>query len=104
MISFNKQGEIDVTGTILYTSAGDIGPINTSVTQIRVSNNAAYTYELFRFDFVSGLTTKIYSFSLDAGDVFTDDYNYLLKDGDYLIAYTDIPGTNYLITVFDATR
>jgi hypothetical protein len=28
----------------------------------------------------------------------------LLKDGDYLIAYTDIPGTNYLITVFDATR
>ena len=104
MMSFNEQGEIDVTGTILYTGTAGIMPVNNAVSQIRVSNNAAYTYELFRFDFVSGLTTKIYSFSLDAGDVFTDDYNYLLKDGDYLIAYTDIPGTNYLITVFDATR
>jgi len=104
MKNYNEQGEIDVTGTVLFTASPTESPINSSVNQIRINNSAAYTFELFRFDFESSNLIKIYSFNLDAGDVFTDSYNYILKAGDYLIAYSDIPGTNYLITIFDASR
>lgn len=104
MITYNQQGEIDVTGTVLFTASPSINLLTSSVNQIRISNPAAYTFELFRFDFENSSLIKIYSFNLDAGDVFTDSYNYFLNPGDYLIAYTDIPGTNYLITIFDASR
>jgi hypothetical protein len=100
MVQASKQGEIDIAGTILLenNNPNALGCINS----IRISNELAYTFTLSRYSASDARLVQIYSFSLDAKDVFTDDFVYYLSDGDYLIAYTDIPGTNYLINIFDA--
>lgn len=100
MSTRTNQGEINITGTVLLRNTSSISPA--ILYSIRVSNPAAYTFTLSRYSAINATLIQIYTFTLDAGDVFTDDLTYYLNNGDYLIAYTNVVGTNYVITLYDA--
>ena len=98
----SKQGEIDITGTVLLENITD--STISIVNLIRVSNPAAYVFTLSRYSAADATLIQVYTFNLSAGDVFTDEFTYYLDTGDYLIGYSDVVGTNYVTTVFDANR
>jgi hypothetical protein len=103
MITFNQQGEIDITGTIIYTGTAGNYINNSNVFPIRFYNDLAYVIDLYIYDTKTGLETKLYSVSLTAGQIYYDTYNYIFKNGDYLKAYSDIAGSTFILTISDKT-
>jgi bifunctional ADP-heptose synthase (sugar kinase/adenylyltransferase) len=96
MAEFSKQGDIAVTGTILYT--GSISNISlTKVLILRFNNPAAYDLKLEKYEAATSTTTTIYDLTLAAGDTVTDNLSYALNAGDELIATSNIVGTTYYI-------
>ena len=96
MAEFSKQGDIAVTGTILYT--GSISNISlTKVLILRFNNPAAYDLKLEKYEASTSTTTTIYDLTLAAGDTVTDNLSYALNAGDELIATSNIVGTTYYI-------
>ena len=100
MAEFSKQGNIAVTGTILYT--GSISNISlTKVLILRFNNPAAFQLRLSKFEAATSTTTIIYNLNLSAGDTLTDNLSYALNPGDRLIATSSIAGTTYYIYGID---
>lgn len=84
-------GNVDITGTILYTAP----PGGASITVLRFSNTAAYDITISRFNNIDGTTLDLYTLNLAAGDIVNDSYCYNLKDGDYIMVTSSVPGTAY---------
>lgn len=100
MAEIIEQGEVDVTGTVLYT--GSLSSVSsTKILQLKFYNPLAYVLTLERYDAATATSKILYSLTLDAGDSVTDSATYALKEGDRLIAYSDIPGTSYYTYGFD---
>lgn len=88
-------GTVDVTGTILYT-----GPAGgATISALRFNNPAAYDITISRFNNIDGTTLDLYTLNLSAGDTISDTYNYTLKDGDYIMVTSSVPGTVYTCIV-----
>lgn len=100
MAEFSKQGDLAVTGTVLYTGSSN-GTSLTRVFNMRFNNPAAYTLKLEKFEYVTSTTTVIYDLSLAAGDTVTDNLSYALNPGDELIATSNVAGTTYYIYGMD---
>lgn len=95
MAEIVAQGELDVAGTILCT--GTDQRILVKLNNLRFNNPAAYVLTLERYDAATATSQVIYELTLDAGDTVTDNFIYALKNGDKLVAYSDVPGTSYYI-------
>ena len=96
MAEFSKQGDLSITGTVLYTGSRG-GAALTKVTNLRFNNPAAYDLRLEKYEASTGITTVIYDLTLSAGDTVTDSLNYALNPGDQLIAVSNISGTTYYV-------
>lgn len=96
MAEFSKQGNIAVTGTVLYTGALSETSL-TKVFAMRFNNPAAYDLKLEKYEASTSTTTTIYDLTLSAGDTVTDNLSYALNPGDELIATSNIVGTTYYI-------
>ena len=99
MAEFTKQGDVLITGTVLYT--GSSGTILTKVLSMRFNNSVAYDLLLEKFNAATSTTTTIYNLSLSAGDTVTDNLVYALDIGDELIVTTNVLGTTYYIYGID---
>jgi hypothetical protein len=91
------EGTIAVPGTAtLYTT-----PILNSANTIglRFNNTLANDVTLSIYNAVSLATTVIYTVSLSAGDILTDNYVYPLNTGDQIIVTTTAVNTNYILTI-----
>jgi hypothetical protein len=100
MVEFSKQGNVAVTGTVLFTGSGDISLL-TKVLALRFNNPAAFQLILSKFEAATSTTTIIYTLNLSAGDTLTDNLSYALNSGDQLIATSNIAGTTYYIYGID---
>mgnify|MGYP007092090140 CR=1 FL=1 len=96
MAEFSKQGDIAITGTILYTGS-DSNISLTKVLILRFNNPAAYDLKLEKYEASTTTTTTIYDLTLAAGDTVTDNLSYALNPGDQLIVTSNIVGTTYYI-------
>ena len=99
MAEIVKQGQVSVTGTILYT--GTASSLTTKLTTLRFNNPSAYMLRLDRYDAGTSSTETLYQLTLSAGDTVTDPLLYALKEGDQLIVYSNISGTSYYIYGID---
>ena len=96
MAEFSKQGDVSVTGTVLFT--GTSGGVSLSkILTMRFNNPAAYDLKLEKYEASTSTTTTIYDLTLSAGDTVTDNLSYALNPGDELIATSNIVGTTYYI-------
>jgi len=93
MAEFVEQGVLSITGTTIFTGTSDIG--YSRVLNIRIHNPAAYVITVDRYEASTATTTNIYSVSLSAGDILTDNFGYALGIGDQLIITSDIVGSTY---------
>jgi hypothetical protein len=100
MAEIIEQGEIDIAGTVLYTGTFSSGS-NSKIIQLKFYNSLAYVLTLEKYDAATATSKVLYSLTLNAGDSITDSAIYALKEGDKLIAYSDIPGTSYYTYGFD---
>ena len=98
MAEFIKQGNLSVTGTVLYTGTGTA---LSKVILLRFNNPAAYDLTLEKFDYTTSTSIVVYDLSLSAGDTVTDNLIYGLKPGDQLIATSNIIGTTYYMYGID---
>lgn len=81
MAEIIEQGEVDVTGTVLYT--GSLSSVSsTKILQLKFYNPLAYVLTLERYDAATATSKILYSLTLDAGDSVTDSATYALKEGD----------------------
>jgi len=99
MVEIVKQGQVSVTGTILYTGTAS-SPI-VKVINLRFNNPAAYTLRLDRYNAGTSNTETLYELTLSAGDTVTDPLVYPLNEGDQLIVYSNILGTVYYSYILD---
>lgn len=99
MAEFSKQGDVSVTGTVLYT--GTSGTLLSKILILRFNNPAAYDLKLEKYDALTSTTVTIYDLTLSAGDTVTDDLSYALNPGDELIATSSIAGTTYYVYGLD---
>ena len=99
MAEFVKQGEVDLSGTILYT--GSTSTTLTKIIALRFYNSVAYVLTLERYDAVTATSEVMYRLTLDAGDTVTDNLSYALNAGDQLTVYSDVPGTTYYVYGID---
>ena len=99
MAEFVKQGEVDLSGTILYT--GSTSTTLTKIVALRFYNSVAYVLTLERYDAVTATSEVIYRLTLDAEDTVTDNLLYALNAGDQLTVYSDVPGTTYYVYGID---
>jgi hypothetical protein len=96
MAEFSKQGDVSVTGTVLFT--GTSGGVSLSkILTMRFNNPAAYDLKLEKYEASTSTTITIYDLTLSAGDTVTDNLSYALNPGDELIATSNIVGTTYYI-------
>ena len=95
MAEIVNKGELSVTGTIICTPT--IPGKSVKLLNIRFNNPLAYTLRLDTYSPDTLSTQTIYELSLDAGDTVTDNFTYVLKYPDELIAYSDIIGTVYYV-------
>jgi hypothetical protein len=100
MAEFSKQGDLSITGTVLYTGSRG-GAALTKVTNLRFNNPAAFQLRLSKFEAATSTTTIIYTLNLSSGDTLTDSLSYALNPGDQLIATSNIAGTTYYIYGID---
>jgi hypothetical protein len=96
MAEFSKQGNVSVTGTVLFTGTSG-GQVLSKILAMRFNNPAAYDLKLEKYETASNITTTIYDLSLAAGDTVTDDFSYALNPGDQLIVSSNVVGTTYYI-------
>ena len=94
MAEFSKQGDVSVTGTVLFTGTTTVSLL-TKVISMRFNNPSAYDLKLEKYEAATSTTTTIYDLSLSAGDTVTDNLTYALNPGDQLIATSNIVGTTY---------
>jgi len=95
MAEFVKQGDVDITGTLLYT--GSQAPNLSRVMTLSFNNSLAYVLTLERYDAATASTIVLYEITLAAGDTVNDTLTYALNAGDTLTVYSDIVGTSYYI-------
>ena len=95
MAEFVKQGEVDITGTLLCT--GIQASVLSRVVTLSFNNSLAYVLTLERYDAAAASTIVLYEINLAAGDTVNDTLTYVLNAGDTLTVYSDIPGTSYYI-------
>jgi hypothetical protein len=100
MAEFSKQGDVSITGTVLYTGTSG-GTLLAKVVSMRFNNPAAYDLKLEKYEASTSTTTTIYDLTLSAGDTVTDNLSYALNPGDELIATSNIVGTTYYIYGID---
>lgn len=100
MAEFSKQGDIAITGTLLYTGTSG-GVLLSKVLNMRYNNPAAYALKLEKYEASTSTTTTIYDLTLAAGDTVTDNLSYALNAGDQLIVTSNIAGTTYYIYGMD---
>ncbi len=100
MVEIIKQGQVDITGTILYTGTSSTLS-TTKISQLKFYNPLPYVLTLQRYDAASASTETLYEFTLDAGDSVNDTALYALNVGDQLIVYSSIPGTSFYIYGLD---
>jgi hypothetical protein len=100
MAEFSKQGDVAVTGTVLFTGTSG-GALLSKILSIRFNNPAAYSLKLEKYEASTSTTTTIYDLSLAAGDTVTDNFSYALNPGDELIVSSNIVGTTYYIYGID---
>ena len=100
MAEFSKQGDIAVTGTVLFTGTSG-GALLSKILNMRFNNSAAYDLKLEKYEASTSTTTTIYDLTLSAGDTVTDNLSYALNPGDQLIATSNIPGTTYYLYGLD---
>ena len=100
MIEFSKQGDVAITGTVLFTGTSG-GALLSKILTMRFNNPAAYDLKLDKYEASTSTTTTIYDLSLAAGDTVTDNLTYALNPGDQLIVTTNIVGTTYYIYGLD---
>ena len=100
MAEFSKQGDVAVTGTVLFTG-GAGGVLLTKILSMRFNNPAAYEIRLTKYEAATSTTTTIYTLNLSAGDTLTDNLSYALNPGDELIATSNITGTTYYVYGID---
>jgi hypothetical protein len=96
MAEFSKQGDVAITGTVLFTGTAG-GQLLSKVLTMRFNNPAAYDLRLDKYEASTSTTTTIYNLSLAAGDTVTDNLSYVLNPGDELIVISNIAGTTYYI-------
>jgi hypothetical protein len=100
MAEFSKQGNVAVTGTVLFTGSSSVSLL-TKVLTLRFNNPAAFQLRLSKFEAATSTTTIIYTLNLSSGDTLTDSLSYALNPGDQLIATSNIAGTTYYIYGID---
>jgi hypothetical protein len=91
---FSNEGVVSTSGTVLHTA-----PDNniSEVYFIRFYNPSAYTITISKYTSSTASTIDVYSLELDGGDVPTDEFRYLLDEGDRIEALCNISGTTYTI-------
>jgi hypothetical protein len=94
MAEFSNQGELSITGTVLLTGVSSTVILD-KLLILRINNPLAYDVQLYKYEALTLTTTLIYNLNLSAGDTLTDSFNYVLNNGDQLIAYSNILGTSY---------
>jgi hypothetical protein len=84
-------------GTLSGTTAVHTAPDNnrSEVNSLRFTNAAAFTLTLQKY--TPAATTVIYSLTLSAGDVLTDDNPYHLDENDRLEAISSVAGTTFIV-------
>lgn len=100
MAEFTQQGDLSLTGTVLYTGTSG-GVLFSRVINMRFNNPVAYDLKLEKYEASTSTTIVIYDLSLSAGDTVTDDLLYLLNPGDELIASSNVAGTTYYLYGMD---
>lgn len=100
MAEFSKQGDVSITGTVLYTGTSTESLL-TKVIIMRFNNPAAYDLKLEKYDAATSTTNTIYDLTLSAGDTVTDNLSYALNPGDQLIVTSNIVGTTYYVYGLD---
>jgi len=96
MGEFSKQGDVAITGTVLFTGTTSASLLSKILT-MRFNNPAAYDLKLEKYEASTTTTTTIYDLTLAAGDTVTDNLSYALNPGDELIVTSNIVGTTYYI-------
>jgi len=84
-------------GTLSGTTAVHTAPDNnrSEVNSLRFTNAAAFTLTLQMY--TPAATTVIYSLTLSAGDILTDDNPYHLDQNDRLEAISSVAGTTFIV-------
>jgi hypothetical protein len=100
MAEFSKQGDVAITGTVLFTCTSS-GQLLSKILAMRFNNPAAYDLKLEKYEAAANITTTIYDLNLSAGDTVTDNFSYALNPGDALIVTSNIAGTTYYIYGID---
>jgi hypothetical protein len=100
MAEFSKQGDVAITGTVLFTGTTSLSLLSKILT-MRFNNPAAYDLKLEKYEASTTTTTTIYDLTLAAGDTVTDNLSYALNSGDQLIVTSNIVGTTYYIYGID---
>jgi hypothetical protein len=97
------MGFIKVEGTIAAASTVTLYTVPVATTSntigLRFNNSLANDITLSIYNAVSLATTDIYTVSLSAGDILTDNYVYPLNVGDEIIVTTTAANTNYILTI-----
>jgi hypothetical protein len=96
MAEFSKQGDVAITGTVLFTGTSG-GALLSKILTMRFNNPLAYDLKLEKYESSTATTTTIYDLTLAAGDTVTDNLSYALNAGDQLIVTSNIAGTTYYI-------
>lgn len=91
---FSNEGTVSTSGTILHTA-----PENniSEVYFIRFYNSLPYILTISKYTESTSTTINMYSLDLNGGDIPTDEFRYLLDEGDRIEASCNIPGTTYTI-------
>jgi hypothetical protein len=90
-MNFSNQGV--VTGTQVIHAAPDNN--RSEVNSLRFTNTSAFALTLQKY--TSAATTVIYSLTLSAGDVLTDDNPYHLNENERLEAISSVAGTTFIV-------
>jgi hypothetical protein len=100
MAEFSKQGNVAITGTVLFTGTSG-GQLLSKILSIRFNNPVAYSLKLEKYEAATSTTVTIYDLSLAAGDTVTDNFSYALNAGDELTVTSNVVGTTYYIYGLD---
>jgi hypothetical protein len=86
-------------GTLSGTTAVHTAPDNnrSEVNSLRFTNAAAFVLTLQKYTSATAATTVIYSLTLSAGDILTDDNSYHLDQNDRLEAISSVAGTTFIV-------
>lgn len=94
MSYLSSQGTLPAgTPTTVYTCpAGREGIVQS----IRVTNPGAFVFTVSKHVYATGITLPLYTVSLSAGDILTDNNFIAMRAGDYIELTSNIANTNYI--------